>query len=157
MRPGEKVGAMSEARFFNIFDQTTEGTPKWLVEVKRASWRWEMHGIDAFAYIRSKPTSSGTETVLVKVPIQIKSSIAGKAWFARKYSADHVKNIFLFVVEATKSDDHLRQAFYSHLGRIRHQGLVFDEFLSRVRRKKFSRQAEKDVKKKSMRLRHYKG
>lgn len=155
MRPEEKVGAISEARFFELFITRTDQTPKWFVEVKRASFRWEVHGIDAFAYILSKPSPSRGESVLVKVPIQIKSSDAGKARFLEKYSTGDVCNILVTVVYTSKSDTYLRQRLYHELGQIRNQRITFDEFLSSVRRKKVARNVLKDIKRKSARLRHY--
>ncbi len=125
MRKDEIKGAETESRFLRVCNTKTAKTPSWFIRVKESPIPWDLRGIDAFAYFF--PLDGKKR---IKVPIQIKSSRAGKEKFIKHYSAYMVENVFVIVVTSNKSDDAIRRELYTELKRIRDAEINFVEFLS---------------------------
>jgi len=129
MSERELRGALSEQRFLTACNIRTLDTPRWFVGVEEADLEMDIRGIDALAEVY--PWNG---IIPVKIPVQIKSSAAGKRKFRNTMSKDKVKHIAVVVVRDNRTDHQLRRQLYTELAPLRKLNLDFDGFFDRLRK-----------------------
>ncbi|HET8580868.1 MAG TPA: hypothetical protein VFL98_00145 [Candidatus Paceibacterota bacterium] len=150
MESYEIAGARTEARFFKVCSERAGYTPGWFCKIKRADIAWDLRGVDAFAYIRCPHRAKR-----VKVPIQIKSSDAGRNDFLRTRPVHDIENILVFVVRDRDDDGHVRRTFYNELWKLREKGIDFDDFLRIAMQKKIPSHVWLCLHDKALQIRNY--
>lgn len=93
----EEKGVMTEKRFFAVLRHCLQERkrswmlPQWFYDVKKAAPRYDKKGVDAFVL-----------TDVGKIPVQIKSSVAGAKQFLNKQCHE---GIVIIVINKNASDE----------------------------------------------------
>jgi hypothetical protein len=120
----ERKGAENEHRFFNALSVRTDTTPDWFRRIKTLPAQMDVRGVDACAYIWSK----GTTANATKVPIQIKSSYAGKRHYQQEQPVLQSENVVVVVILPDMTDDDIRRETYALLEGVHESGKRLGSF-----------------------------
>ncbi len=136
----QRVGAATEERFLTIA-QRQPNDPDWFITVTAASPELDARGVDMIAHIYMADDVGPTQ-----VPIQVKSSYAGRAL----YKAIHPKNIaagvLVIVVHKDNSNENVRKYLFRLLQQVRTQNKRYEEFLDELLSQEMSSRGQQNEK-----------
>lgn len=125
MSPSQKVGTATEERFLTIAERQ-ETDPLWFRGVEPASPGLDARGVDMIARIHMDDVG------LVPVPIQIKSSYAGRAAYRSRHPKNIEAGVLVIVVHKNNSDQNIRKYLFKLLGQVRIQKKNYEIFLDEL-------------------------
>lgn len=117
------AGERTETRFLRAIQTDTGSKPAWFIKVLRATALLDMSGIDAIALVRYPKISEP-----VRIPIQIKSSIAGRESYFRHHPDAREARVVVIIIHERMDDDMICRTLYRELGEVWRDRVLYKEF-----------------------------
>lgn len=103
-------GYKTEERFLQAVKERTEDTPRWFRGVRRAGPKFDIKGIDFSAKIKRHDDEK-----YMSVPVQIKSSKAGRTSYFEKHKDAKAVGVVVLVIHDAMTAKEIRNALYNAL------------------------------------------
>ena len=131
-------GEQSEHRFLSAVQIRHPETPHWLVCIEKADIDLDLRGVDAIAHVLYRG-----EEWAERIPIQVKSSWGGKRHHIAKHAEHGAQRVLYMIIHDHLNERDIQKILYAELGKIRAQGMKYNNFFAALLADRLSPGAER--------------